>query len=275
MTRPPKAKGIERLRKALDAIPELKELRHGSQEFEKWRRDTRIAIKNTFVDNPNYIHDFNRIPFTLTVSSYIDPTPEWKIQQAYVEGLKSAATFLKSMIGEIEEYWEDENQTPTTSVIPQNGQIDSKKVFVVHGRDNEARERVARFLEQLKLTPVILAEQSNQGRTIIEKFERHAQAAFAVVLLTPDDVGALESDKNNLSPRARQNVIFELGFFIGRLGRERVCALTNGEMQIPSDYAGVVYIPLDDADGWKIKLGKELKSAGLDIKANRLLSPPS
>ena len=275
MTRPAKAKAIERLRKSLDAIPELKQLRHGSQEFNKWRRDTRITIKNTFVDNPNYIHDFNRIPFSLTVSSYIDRTPEWKIQQAYVEGLESAASLLESMIGEIKEYWEDENPTPTTSAIDQNGQIDSKKVFVVHGRDNEARERVARFLEQLELTPVILAEQSNQGRTIIEKFERHAQAAFAVVLLTPDDVGALESDKNNLGPRARQNVIFELGFFIGRLGRERVCALTNGEMQIPSDYAGVVYIPLDDADGWKIKLGKELKSAGLDINAERLFSPPS
>ena len=275
MTRPAKAKAIERLRKVLDAIPKLKQLQHDSQDFNMWRRDTQVAIVNTFVDKPSYIHTFNRIPFSLTAWSYIDPIPDSKIQRAYVEGLESAASLLESMIGEIKEYWEDENQTPTTFVIPQYGQIDSKKVFVVHGRDNEAKERVARFLEQLELTPVILAEQSNQGRTIIEKFERHAQATFAVVLLTPDDVGALESDENNLGPRARQNVIFELGFFIGRLGRERVCALTKGEVEIPSDYTGVVYISLDSADGWKIKLGHELKSAGLDVNAERLFLSPS
>ena len=88
-----------------------------------------------------------------------------------------------------------------------------------------------------------MAEQSNQGSTIIEKFERHAQAGFAVVLLTPDDVGTLQGDENNLGPRARQNVIFELGFFIGRLGRERVCALTKGEVEIPSDYTGLCIFP--------------------------------
>ena len=272
MTRPAKAKAIVRLRKELNAIPELKQLQHDSQDFNKWRRDTRIAITNTFVDKPEHIKDFDRISFFSF--SYSELT-EGEDQRAYLRGLESAESFLMSMVEEIEEYWEDENQTPTTFVIPQYGQIDSKKVFVVHGRDNEAKERVARFLEQLELTPVILAEQSNQGRTIIEKFERHAQATFAVVLLTPDDVGALESDENNLGPRARQNVIFELGFFIGRLGRERVCALTKGEVEIPSDYTGVVYISLDSADGWKIKLGHELKSAGLDVNAERLFLSPS
>ncbi len=174
------------------------------------------------------------------------------------------------MIEEIEEYWEDENQTPATPEIPQNGRIDSKEVFIVHGRDNEAKETVARFLEKLELTPVILHEQPSQGSTVIEKFERHAQPAFTLVLLTPDDVGALQDDENNLKPRARQNVIFELGFFIGRLGRERVCALTKENVEIPSDYEGVVYIPLDEAGGWKMSLVRELKTAGLDVDANRV-----
>lgn len=271
MTRPPKAKALERLRKTLDAIPKLKQLQHGSQDFKKWRRDTQIAITNTFVDNPNYIHSFNRIPFTLTVRSYIEPTPDWKFQQAYVEDLDSAASLLESMIDEIEEYWQDDNQTPTPPVNDQNGQVDSKEVFIVHGRDNEAKETVARFLEQLELTPVILHEQPNQGKTIIEKFEFHAQPSCAVVLLTPDDAGALQGDENNLKPRARQNVIFELGFFIGSLGRERVCALTKGDVELPSDYEGVVYIPLDETGGWKMSLVRELKSVGLDVDANRAL----
>ena len=174
------------------------------------------------------------------------------------------------MVEEIDEYWEDESQTLVPSVIDGNGQIDSKEVFIVHGRDNEAKETVARFLAQLELNPVILHEQPNKGSTIIEKFERHAQPAFAVVLLTPDDVGALQGDEDNLNPRARQNVIFELGFFIGSLGRGRVCALTKGNVEIPSDYEGVVYIPLDDTGGWKMSLVRELKTAGLDVDANRV-----
>ena len=269
MTRPPKAKAIERLRKALDAIPELKQLRHGSQEFNKWHRSTRVAISNIFENEPGHVTEFDYVPFSLPLTD-TEGIPDSRIQRAYVEGLESAASLLESMIGEIKEYWEEENQTPVPSAIEENGRIDTKEVFIIHGRDEGTREIVARFLEQLELTPVILAEQSNQGSTIIEKFERHAQAAFAVVLLTPDDVGTLQDDENNLGPRARQNVIFELGFFIGRLGRKRVCALKNGDVEIPSDYAGVAYISLDEAGGWKMSLVKELKSAGLDVDANRV-----
>ena len=274
MARPPKAKAIERLHRALDTIPELKELRHGSQDFRKWRRDAQIAITNTFGAKSRHITEFNKIsysPFSIAMSV----PSEGQRQNAYLSGLESAATVLESMIGEIEEYWEEENQTPVPSAIDENGRIDTKEVFIVHGRDEGTREIVARFLEQLELIPVILAEHSNQGSTIIEKFERHAQAAFAVVLLTPDDVGTLQGDENNLGSRARQNVIFELGFFIGSLGRKRVCALRKGDVEIPSDYAGVAYISLDESGGWKMSLVSELKAAGLDINAERLFSPPS
>ena len=153
----------------------------------------------------------------------------------------------------------------------ENERTNTKEVFVIHGRNNEAKETVARFLTRLDLAPVILHEQPNQGRTIIEKFEQHAQVGFAVALLTPDDVGALHDNSDDLKPRARQNVIFELGFFIGRLGRKGVCALTKGTVEIPSDYAGVVYIPLDDSEGWKMKLIKELKNVGFDVDANKAL----
>ena len=173
-------------------------------------------------------------------------------REKYLEGLESASVLLESMIDEVEEYWE-ENE-PTTSIPITNGKRSesTNKVFLIHGRDEGARNTVARFLGQLRLEPVILAEQASQGKTIIEKFESHAQVRFAIALLTPDDAGSL-SNEDTPRPRARQNVIFELGYFIGRLGRDGVCALTKGEVEIPSDYSGVVYIPLDDG-GWKFDL---------------------
>lgn len=138
---------------------------------------------------------------------------------------------------------------------------DSKKeVFVVHGRDDGAKETVARFLERLGLEAIILHEETNKGRTIIEKFEAHAdRAGYAVVLLTPDDVGALRGAEP--TPRARQNVIFELGYFFGKLGRENVCALLVDGLERPSDVDGVVYVAMDSGATWRLKLAMELRDA--------------
>ena len=254
MARPTKAKAIERLRRALDAIPELEQLPYRSSKFEKWERATMSVIFETFGSRSPHMQDF-----TYSIKDYSDSL-----------SLKPTESVLKSMIEEIEEYWDDENQTPQSPTVQEHERTNTKEVFVIHGRDNEAKETVARFLTRLDLTPVILHEQPNQGRTIIEKFERNAQVKFAVALLTPDDVGALKDDEKNLKPRARQNVVFELGYFLGRLGRERVCALTKGNVEIPSDYDGVVYISLDDG-GWKIDLIRELKNVGFGVDANKAL----
>ena len=268
MARPIKAKALERLRRALDAIPELKNLKYRSPGFEKWQINTEVAITDTFEGNLVRIGYFKDIRFS-PAFAYCD---ESVYQKAYVGGLESAAAVLESMIEEIEEYWEDENQTPTPipSETHENEQINTNEVFIVHGRDEGVKDTVARFLERLGLEPIILAEMPSQGRTIIEKFEQHAQVGFAIVLLTPDDAGSLQGDENEpIRPRARQNVIFELGFFIGRLGREHVCALTKREVEIPSNYAGIEYIPLNDSDDWKLKLIRELKSVGFEVDANQ------
>lgn len=134
----------------------------------------------------------------------------------------------------------------------------SSKIFIVHGRAG-LEQAVARFVTQIGLEPIILHEQANQGRTIIEKFEAHSDVGFAVVLLTPDDVGSARGGKQQ--PRARQNVILELGYFIGRLGRDRVCALLQGEIELPSDILGVVWATLDEHGAWKLNLAKELEAA--------------
>ena len=266
MAKPSKAKAIARLQKALDAIPELRRLKPDSPEFTKWRRDTEVAITNTFGVESRHLQDFTSVHYFPMVA----PVSESYKRNIYINGLNSASAVLESMIGEIEEYWADEHQTPPSPAVRENERTNTKEVFVIHGRDSEAKETVARFLTKLGLTPVILHEQPNQGRTIIEKFEQHAQVGFAVALLTPDDVGALKNEEKNLKPRARQNVVFELGYFLGRLGRERVCALTKGDVEIPSDYDGVVYISLDDG-GWKMNLIRELKNVGFDVDANKAL----
>ena len=144
--------------------------------------------------------------------------------------------------------------------------VPSRKIFVVHGHDEGAREAVARFVKQIGFEPIILHEQPTQGRTVIEKVEAHGEVGFAVVLLTPDDEGCEKGGKSQ--PRARQNVLLELGYFIGRLGRDKVCALKRGDVDIPSDFGGVVYQPFDTLGGWKQVLGRELEAAGFEIDWN-------
>jgi predicted nucleotide-binding protein len=153
----------------------------------------------------------------------------------------------------------------------QQGTAVTKAVFLVHGADHGVKEAVARYLTKLNLEPVILHEQPNLGDTIIEKLERTSPVAFSIVLLTPDDKGYPIAGPSSVKPRARQNVVFELGFFIGRLGREKVCALYVDGVELPSDFQGVLYIPLDTSGAWRLILAKELKASGLDIDLNNAL----
>jgi len=270
MTQLSKSKAIEHLRRALHAITELKQLPYDSPKFEKWQRDTRVAIGKVFREDSRHATDFENISYQSSV--FYPDMPDSEFQESYVSGLDSAAAMLESMIDEIADYWADDNQAQIPSSAQANDRSSSKKVFVIHGRDDGVKQTVARFLETLGLKPVILHEQANLGRTIIEKFQDHADVGFAVALLTPDDVGSLKDEGINLNPRARQNVIFEFGYFIGKLDRKRVCALVKGDVEKPSDYDGVLYIPLDDSDGWKMRLIKELKSTGFEVDANKAIS---
>lgn len=142
----------------------------------------------------------------------------------------------------------------------------SDKVFVVHGHDDGTKEAVARFISRLGLEPIILHEQPNKGRTVIEKFRDEAsEIGFAVVIMTPDDETA------SGQKRARQNVILELGFFLGSLGPSRVAALVKEPVEKPSDYAGVIYTAIDSGGAWKFQLAKELKAAGYDVDMNKAI----
>ncbi|PWC26771.1 hypothetical protein CR165_21405 [Pseudoroseomonas aestuarii] len=196
------------------------------------------------------------------------PEPISEVRDDIEKGKQSSLALLRQAIRFLEEEITDrENETAPS--VPAQAKRPSRKVFVVHGHDEAALQSVARYLEKLGLEAIILREQPDQGLTIIEKFEGcAAEVGFAVVLLTPDDIGGSTMGPQQAS-RARQNVIFELGYFAGKLGRGRACLLRKGDVEIPSDLYGVIYTDLDIAEGWKMKLVRELKAAKLDFDANR------
>lgn len=162
------------------------------------------------------------------------------------------------------------NPIPQSSVAEMESS--AKKVFVVHGHENSVLFRVKETLIALGLKPIVLREQPNGGRTIIEKFESYADVGFAVVLMTADDMGGslAEFENGQASPRARQNVVMELGYFSSKLSRGKICVLKAESVEAPSDILGVIYTSIDDAEAWRLSLAKELKNAGYDIDLNLL-----
>jgi len=201
--------------------------------------------------------------------------PEWLLSFShnwYYDGAKIIAGIRKLTRSVLIPFERDyrafiTNKAPTVSL--ENRPSDKTKVFIVHGHDDGPRESVARFLEKMELHPIILHEQASRGMTIPEKLIAHGDVGFAVVLLTADDFGRAKASKED-SPRARQNVILELGYFVGRLGRDKVCALKKGGIELPSDYVGTVYINWDDGSAWKVELAKELRAAGYDVDLNKI-----
>ncbi|MDR5171265.1 nucleotide-binding protein [Methylobacillus flagellatus] len=147
-------------------------------------------------------------------------------------------------------------------VIPtEQGVFNTQQVFIVHGHDDITKLEVADFISGLNLEPIILHMQANSGRTIIEKIEHYSNVGFGIVLYTPCDIGQKYGALNS-SFRARQNVVFEHGFLIGKLGRSRVAAIVKGDVETPNDISGVVYIPMKEDESWKAQIIKELKTFG-------------
>lgn len=148
----------------------------------------------------------------------------------------------------------------------------SNRVFLVHGHDEDMKSSVARTLMKLGLDPIILHEQADQGRAIIEKIEAFSDVGFAVILLSPDDEGRLLKGSIEPRPRARQNVVLELGYFIGKLGRNRTLAIyrETTNFELPSDYHGVLYKPYDKAGKWEFEIVKELQAVGYTVTADKL-----
>lgn len=146
-------------------------------------------------------------------------------------------------------------------------------VFVVHGHDEKSKHQLEIFLSEIGLEPIVLHRQPDEGQTIIEKFEKHSDVGFAFILLTPDEVTylidqeLLEDSKRKKEFRARPNVIFEFGYFVGKLGRPRVCCLYKGDVTLPSDVSGIIYKKFNsEIEEVAYSIIKDLKACGYSLK---------
>ena len=234
-------------------------------KFTEWSQKVQSALRHLFDENRQQLKSFNSVRYVPPM--FLTGMPDSVFHNSFIGGMKTASGIIRSAIQEYEDYEQQAGHDVDHTSADGNSTI-SRKVFVVHGHDNEMKESVARFLERLDFEAVILHEQASGGDTIIEKFERNADVKYAVVLLSPDDVGAAKDKSNTPQPRARQNVVFELGYFVGKLGRSHVCPLVREPLERPSDIHGVVYIPFDEGN-WKIHLVKELKNLGFEVDANK------
>lgn len=239
-------------------------------EFRKWDARNEEIFTRAFVDANNTDLDGYR----QTGRSYFmsDVVVEQK------EIITKLVAYMQGFIDRI-----DLIPCNATSAITEKSKVEASadKVFIVHGHGELAKITAARTLEQLGLTPIILHEQEDYGNTIIEKFESNAtDVGFAVVLLTADDMGISRKDieKSNtenrepqVSKRARQNVVFEMGYFMGKLDRAHVFLLLEDGVEKPGDLDGIVYTPIDSEGMWKIKLAKRLKAVGYKVNTDAII----
>ena len=237
-----------------------KELEKLDAERQKWSEYNLELLRRLF-DNQAIADEYNA---HIGIGVLFPDLSLQEQTEDFCQSVGACITCLESIRNRLELIPESSHVSSPTST---NLATPSHDVFIVHGHDEGAKQAVARFVEKLGLRAVILHEQPNAGRTIIEKFEGSSDVGFAVVLLTSDDMGYPRDNPEQSAPRARQNVIFELGYFMGKLGRERVAALHEG-VELPSDIHGVVRVEMDNGKDWRRELAKEMKVAGLPIDMN-------
>jgi len=245
-----------------DLIDKTKKLPHRNEgELDSLIRIVKMRIRKIFRDSSIYLNDLEEIYY-----SYFAGIDENVTDESWSEGKSKMLNLLKTM--------EEDLTLDANKIIKEDRTKLSTEIFIVHGHDEEIKQAIARTVEKIGLVPIILHEQLNKGRTIIEKFEDYANVNFAIVLLSPDDIAYPKnksSEDKNFRPR--QNVIFELGFFVGKLGREHVFILCKEEenFEIPSDYSGICYTPYDNKGQWRFDLIGELNSCGYNVDANKLI----
>ncbi len=236
-------------------------------DFVGWKRDCEATIKRIYGAESSEFADFRILRFEWRgVATAMHGPGAPKLFQ---DSIDRAVALLRSF--HTEQVEEEGAAALRTSPEEQKGrgEDDKRKVFVVHGHDEALKEQVARLLSKLQLEPVILHEAADQALTIIEKLEMNSKVGFAVVLMTGDDEGR-KCGGDPLNRRARQNVVFECGYFVGMLGRARVLALMEEGLEKFSDYDGVLVTKIDSAGAWRTKLAQELRAAGYAVDMNLL-----
>lgn len=249
-------------------IDEVNKLPHQNEKkLDALRKRADMIARKVFGESSKYSKDLNNIYF---FPIFHHPANEHSYNEMWLSGRSQMFNLFNTMLEELKLF----GIRQKVDKVQKADVKSSNRIFIVHGHDEAMKQAVARTVEKIGLKPIILHEKPSKGRTTIEKFIDYSDVSFAVVLLSPDDV-AYPKDRSpeDAKLRARQNVVFELGFFIGKLGRNRVLALYQEEknFEMSSDYSGVLYTPYDDSGRWQFDLVKELKACGYDVDANKLL----
>lgn len=253
----------ERFKKIYDDIDVLIEhrVRTSSQEFISWKTRAERFLRTHYGENSKEAVDFGNTHFSLMIYTFNETESD------YIEACKSGLVKSKAVFEVYLEELKESDVTPDNEATQDNS-ISKSKVFVVHGHDEALKQEVARIVEKQGLEAIILSEQANGGKTIIEKIEENSDVGAAICLFTGDDYGrAKDATSENL--RARQNVVFEAGYFMGKLGRGNVILIASPDIEIPSDLQGVVYT---NKDMWQTDVLRELKAIGYNVDFNKLFA---
>lgn len=251
----------DKMKKLIDDADAMigKDITNDVAEFTAWEISAKRLLNKLFGKDGIEMSTFLEISFYTPLYSFeaSDAEQHRAAVESCHEGLRQARAIFKTYLDELSE----EMHLPVNSQV-----VNYEKIFIVHGHDGELREKVARIIENQGIEAVILSEKANKGRTIIEKFESYSDVSGAICLYTADDIsGSKKADSS--APRARQNVVFETGYFIGKLGRDHIVILADHGVEMPSDLSGVVYT---NTANWQIDLLKELKAMGYEIDFNKL-----
>jgi predicted nucleotide-binding protein len=233
------------------------------EEFEAWHIKAERFLVRKFGENSFEHKKFLNTNFRPPDEVDYDGANEDKIFRSWCEeGLRRCRLAFETYLEDMA----DESKT-TTQVAPNTSLKNMYRIFIVHGHDGELKQSVARIIEKQGIEAIILSEQANKGRTIIEKFEDYSDVGGAICLFTADDWGRAKIDTTD-NTRARQNVVLETGYFMGKLGRDHVVLLADKGIEMPSDLSGVVYT---DTGNWQFALLKELAAMGYKVDLNKLL----
>jgi len=242
----------------------------------EYNRGEQIRIKGAFIDNRQYPEMIivrseetakavvNKQAQVFVVGGYLMADRRPLADRFFIEKKDTKDDITAKVFDHVEK------ETQPKAGLADADVVKNKKVFIVHGHDDLLKESAARLVEKIGLEAVILHEQANEGLTIIQKLEKQADVGYAIILYTPCDEGRKKGSENS-KPRARQNVVFEHGLFMGKLGSERVCALRKSEVEMPSDAQGILYIEVKEgSNDWMYQVAKELKKAGYDVDLNKI-----
>jgi hypothetical protein len=276
---------IDELNRQLDEIEKVRKKPRMSPAFKTWKIQTGELLESIFGRRSKQIKDFDGIAYSL--AAFSNQTPESKFDEAFHQGLKSAAIVLSAAIKDIRKGGTTSKPPPKESVstggtasvkeqskpaaappssakssvspVRVSSSVTSNNMFLVYADGNPFKRELTDFLSRIGINVVPIPGNPGQQNRLMEKLEQNPDVGYAVVLLNPAAKGITH------------DVVFELGILVGRLGRDKVCGLVMEKVDILGNYSGISYVPHDAAGAWKFMMIKQLKAAGFNVDANLAL----